>query len=261
MRVLIAGPPARRVQPGRSAVVARGHRPGADRAVPLGLPPIGLPLPPIGLPLATLGLPPAAPTPTTTPSAINSARPHRGGGDARRRHSGPGAIYVIPAYGWSVTAGTAVPGLATPPAATPAPALPAPAIPAAGTLRLELQPRPTGQLFVDGAYVGTLDDLGTELVLLAGIRQLEIRQPGYLPFTLTARIDDGRALTYRGELQPAVTAQGAAIPVATAPETPAPPIPRKPLYYIPGCYLGDVAPQDAALPPTCDVSRAVTFRP
>ncbi len=232
------------------ASLAEAQSPPAalDPARTSSLPPIGLPLPPIGLPLPGLGLAPAGPTPTTTPG---SARPPRRGGH-HRRSGGAGVIYVVPAYGWDVGYGTSIPGFSTAPAVA-APAPEAPARPAAGTLRLELQPRPTGQLFVDGAYVGTLDDLGSELTLLAGTRQIEIRQAGYQPFTLTARIDEGRALVYRGELQP--------VPAAVAPPPASPPIPRKPLYYIPGCYLGDVPPKDAGLPPACDPSRAVTFRP
>ena len=38
--------------------------------------------------------------------------------------------------------------------------------------------------------------------------------------------------------------------------------PRAPatIYFIPGCYLGDVPPKDAGLPAGCDASRAVTFK-
>ena len=115
------------------------------------------------------------------------------------------------------------------------------------SLRLDLQPRPSGQLFVDTAYVGTLDELGTEFTMAEGQHHLEIRQPGFKPFTLIVRIDEGRALVYRGELE---RVGPAAAPIA-----------RKPFYYIPGCYLGDVPPKDAGLPTTCDQSRAVTYRP
>ena len=100
---------------------------------------------------------------------------------------------------------------------------------------------------------------GTELTLAAGTRHLEIRQPGYQPFTLPVRIEDGRALVYRGSLERAPAQPTQHRPGAVRPD--AAPIVRKPLYFIPGCYLGDVPPKDAGLPATCDPSRAVVFRP
>ena len=219
------------------------------------LPPIGLALPPIGLPLAPIGLAPPGPTPTI--SERPPARPREQSRHGRQRpgRSGPGVIYVVAAYGWSNASLEAA-------AAAPAPAaVPAPAAPATGTLHLDLQPPPTGQLFLDGAYVGTLDALGTDLTLAAGTRQVEIRQPGYRPFTLTARIEEGRSLEYRGALEPAAAAAPAAPAAPAAIQPPAAPIARKPLYFIPGCYLGDVPPREAGLPPACDPNKAVTFKP
>lgn len=242
---------------------AQTPRPADSPPAPSTLPPIGLPLPQIGLPLPPLGLDPG-PTSTTTPKPAAPARPpQRGQGPHRGRTAPPAVIYVVPSYGWSVHESAPTPGVTVP--AAPAPTV-ASERPAAGTLRLELQPRPTGQLYVDGAYVGTLDDLGTDLTLQAGTRRLEIRQPGYRPFELAVRIEDGRALTYKGTLDPQPPASAPPRVPATAatapPATPAAaPIPRKPFYYIPGCYLGDVPPRDAGLPPTCDVSRAVIFKP
>ena len=248
------------------------------------LPPIGLPLPPIGLSLPPIGLAPSTPTPTTSPRVADADRTRRDRrGDTPHRRPSLMPIYVVPAYGvyaWAPlapsTTGAATPGLATagpeatpPSTATPASADRVPSRPPTGTLRLELQPRATGQLFLDDAYVGTLDELGTEFTLAEGRHQLEIRQPGFRPFTLTVRIDEGRALVYRGELEriaapssPAQTlAQTLAPAAAPAPAPPIASIARKPFYFIPGCYLGDVPPKDAGLPATCDQSRAVVFRP
>lgn len=215
------------------------------------LPAIGLPLPPIGLPLPPIGLPQSPPLPApTSDSASRIDRMDRAHGAHGPRLRGPGLIYVVPVPGWGDAAANSAPA----PAAPPAP--PAePPTPAAGTLRLELLPRPTGQLFVDGAYVGTVDDLGLDLTLYAGIRQLEIREPGYRPFTLTAHIAAGRALVYQGTLEPDAAS------AARGPSPEPSPVARKPLYFIPGCYLGDVPPRNAGLPPTCDPDRAVVFRP
>lgn len=222
------------------------------------LPPIGLPLAPIGLPLAPIGLGPATPTPTlSAPSPPRGQlRPDLGG---RRRDRGPAPIYVVPAYGWP---GTFVPAAGAPgPSVVPEAAAPPedPAISSKGTLYLELQPPPTGQLFVDGVFVGTLDRLGPALGLGAGTRRLEIREPGYEPFVLTAQIQPNRELVYRGALirQPAPTDQPS---VSAAAPVPAPPT-RKVFYLIPGCYMGDVPPSEANLSPACDLSRTVTFRP
>jgi len=151
-----------------------------------------------------------------------------------------------------------------------APVVPSP--PPTGTLRLDLQPSPTGQLFVEGAYVGTLDELGLDLTFATGTHRLEIREHGYEPFTLAVRIDADRHLVYRGMLtklvnppaspgSPAPTTTPAPAPAAADSAAPAPPVARKLFYFIPGCYLGDVPPKDAGLPATCDHSRAVTFRP
>lgn len=218
--------------------------PPADPSRVSTLPPIGLPLPAIGLPLPPLGpSPPAAAPAPTMASARHAGQLGRSHGDHGARPRGPDAIFIVPVVGWA--GAQAIAPAAPPPAA--------PAAPAAGTLRLDLQPRPTGPLFVDGAYVGTADDLGLELTLYAGVRQIEIRQPGYRPFTLRAQIAAGRALVYQGTLEP----DAAAAPPGPAPAS----IARKPLYFIPGCYLGDVPPRDAGLPPTCDPDRALTFRP
>lgn len=240
-----------------STAVTATARPAGPSEVP-ALAPIGLPLPPIGLPLPVIGLPPIqAPGSRAAAAPSGSRRPHAGG-EKRRGRPGPSVIYVVPAYGygWS-TASVAAPEVpVAPPTADSSPRIAARQ--PTGTLRLDLQPRVNGQVFVDGVYVGTLDELGEELTLDAGTRHVELRQPGFETLTLPVRIDDGRAITYRGSLKPLAT------PPAATPLPPAPPPPaiaRKPFYYIPGCYLGDVPPRDAKLPATCDPSLAVTFRP
>ena len=229
--------------------LAEAQPPAAAKPAPTStLVPIELPLAPIGLSLPPIGLTPADTTRVITRGPASPERQTRHGrsGQAPR---GPGVVYVVPVLGWTVDA----PGR---PASGPLPAE-ASAPPVTGMLRLDLQPRPTGQLFVDGAYVGTVDELGADLTLLAGTRQLELRQPGYRPFTLTAHIQVGQVLVYRGALEP----DGVVAPPPAPPELPMPAISHKAIYFIPGCYLGDVPPQEAGLPPTCDLSRAVVFRP
>jgi hypothetical protein len=78
-----------------------------------------------------------------------------------------------------------------------------PAAPA-GNLRLIIEPG-TAQVFVDGYFVGSVDDVsGTlaGLLLEAGPHHLEFRAPGYETLTLDVRIDAQRTITYRGALKP-----------------------------------------------------------
>lgn len=259
--------------PGLAA--AQSVRPVADPSQTPTLPAIGLSLAPIGLPLPHIGLPPANPTPTQSPPAPAKGV-ERGDGHRRRGRTSPAVVYVVPGYGWGTPFGTTMPGAVTSsaPVASAAVATPVvvPSSVATGTLRLDLQPPPAGQLFVEGAYVGTLDELGSELTFAAGTHRLEIRERGYEPFLLAVRIDAGRNLVYRGALtkladpsalpdSPARAAPAAPASAALASPPSPSPVAHKLFYFIPGCYLGDVPPKDAGLPATCDQTRAVTFLP
>lgn len=226
-------------------------------------------LAPIGLPLAPLGLPPG-PTETRSAPATSpgSLPPLPGHHKQRPERPTPIAVYLLPGYGWGPAFSAPTPGPAAALAPVTVPDVSRPPRAPSGTLELDLSPRVSGQVFVDGVYVGTLDELGHELRLAEGTRQLEVRTPGFEPFPLAVRIVDGRALTYRGVLQPlpvaaAPNAHGPRPGNLTEPAVPpaTPPIARKPLYFIPGCYLGDVPPKEAGLPATCDPRLAVTFRP
>ena len=124
-----------------------------------------------------------------------------------------------------------------------------------GYLRLELQPAPGVQVFVDGEFVGMLDEAG-DLELVPGTRRIEIRADGYDQLIFDARIAAGRTISYRGAL----------VPQATTPPTPTvAPAAFRPegqtFYFIPGCYLGNIPPEQVRLPASCDLSRMVTHRP
>lgn len=74
-----------------------------------------------------------------------------------------------------------------------------------GGVRLDLAQR-SAEVYVGGYYVGTVDNFdGTfqQLNLEPGLHQIEVRAPGFEPLTLDVRIDPGRTVTYRTELQPA----------------------------------------------------------
>ena len=224
----------------------------------LPLPEIGLPLPPIGLPLPPLGLSRAPMERTPALDAphrrANSSRPapeiehqHRRFGQGAAFPQAPTLIYFVPTSGWPYSEAP------TPPTAREARKSPT------GRLRLELQPGVVPQIFVDGYYVGTLDDFNSELTLDTGPHQVEMRADGYETLRLNVQIFSDRTITYRSALKPAGT-----VP-APVPEVPAPPdVPppaREMIYVIPGCYVGNVPPRDAGLPAGCDATRATTFMP
>jgi len=76
-----------------------------------------------------------------------------------------------------------------------------------GALKLKIKPR-TAEVFVDGYYVGIVDDfdgLFQELRLSAdpdgrATHRIEIRAPGAQPLTFEVRLQPGQTITYRGEL-------------------------------------------------------------
>jgi hypothetical protein len=215
------------------------------------LPEIGLPLPRIGLPLPQIGLPPA----TNPPPAPVQPR-HVNGGSRRgdHRRSDAGFLYVVPAFGWPyplfIPPGTATPGV------TAQPEKQEPANPPMGRLKLDVTPAAVLQLYVDGYYIGTSDDFNDELRLEAGPHSLEIRAAGYETLVVEVNVAPHRSITYRGRLMAAEAKPAADQPAATA----APPATPMVIYVVPGCYIGNVPPEDARLPATCDPSRAKTIR-
>ena len=71
-----------------------------------------------------------------------------------------------------------------------------------GFLKLEVEPRQTLQIFVDGLYIGTLPDLGDEIELRLGARRIELRAPGYRTLIFDTQIVPDRTIIYRGALEP-----------------------------------------------------------
>jgi hypothetical protein len=218
-------------------------------AVPLtaraqsALGPIGLPLPSIGLPLPSIGLSPA-PTEAWRPAA--GPGPERPGQHRPRRHQ-PAVVYFMPAYPWVTPQyQTAAPSVPLP--------MPPPPAPATGRLRLEVEPSDHLQLFVDGVYIGTPADLGAEIDLPPGSPRIEIRAPGYKTLTFDVQIVAARTITYRGALDRDADAAPPAPPPAALPGSTT-------LYFIPGCYLGNVPPADVKLPAGCDLARLQTIVP
>lgn len=230
-----------------AAAQARTERPAA---LPV-LPPIGLPLAPIGLPLPAIGLPPATATPVNPGGAVRGDG-DRGTSRGDRRHDGRTRVpfvYVVPGYGWPLAAFTPPAVETVVSSAAPAPS-PSAARSTSGRLRLDIDADDPVQVFVDGYYAGTLAELNNELEIEPGPHRLELRAAGYETLAVDVRVPPSRSISYRGAMTPAVA--------AAAPEAPAP---RSTIYFIPGCYLGNVHPSEISLPAGCDLSQLVIRKP
>ncbi|MFN8063233.1 MAG: hypothetical protein U0P82_00420 [Vicinamibacterales bacterium] len=201
------------------------------------------PLPPIGLPLPHIGLP---------PSEHPVDEPHKDAeGDApkqkRRRGAPPTVVIVAPPV-------VAVPAQPPPAMSRQTPAVPdaaAPALKPVGTLDLQVSGADRWQLFVDGYYAGTSDELGSGVVLEPGPHAVELRADGYQSHAFKVRVPADRHVVY----QHAFVRDPNATPgsPATAPARP------MTVYIIPGCYAGNVDPARATLPKDCDPARTTVL--
>jgi hypothetical protein len=121
-----------------------------------------------------------------------------------------------------------------------------------GALRVESSPG-SAQMFVDGLYVGVVDDFGLSgraLDLDEGAHRVELRAAGYAALNVDVRIAANQTTRYRGDLQRLSPAP----PVASAP--PAPPAVPRTTYVIPNCYAGD-RPPSQLLRSGCDISKMI----
>lgn len=78
---------------------------------------------------------------------------------------------------------------------------------AGGSVRIDI-PQKDATLYVDGFYVGVVEDFDGEteqLNLAPGPHHLEIRAPGYQTATFDVNIQSGKTITYRTALQPATS--------------------------------------------------------
>jgi PEGA domain len=239
-----------------AAAAAQSHERGLTHDMPtpsigLPLPHIGLPLPSIGLPLPPMGLPPAQPQ--RLGRAGRFERPERIEGPERserierserferpERSERPRSIVF---FGWPY-----LPAEQFPVAPTPLPEVGR----AAGRLQLTLSSGVDPQIFVDGYYAGLFSDVAGALTLEAGAHTIELREEGFESLRLPVNIQPDEVVTYDIELTPTVSAPLPSVePVARpAPTT---------IYVIPGCYVGNVPPQEVTLPVGCDTRNAIEF--
>jgi hypothetical protein len=113
-----------------------------------------------------------------------------------------------------------------------------------GFLQLRVQPR-TAEVFVDGAFAGTVDDFGgrSARMLVAGPHRVEIVAGGYQTITIDVRVPENDTVTFTRDLEPAVG--------RPAPESIV--VPHKAMYIVPQCYIGDRLPLPGDMPQGCRV--------
>ena len=170
---------------------------------------------------------------------------------------------MVPMYGWGIQP-PVVAFPSVPPQYAYAP--PAKEERPAGILRLDLDPPGAAiQVYVNGYFVGTPDEINRDLTLEAGPHRIVVRAAGYETITFDVRIVADRSITYRGALQPVAAEAKPRVdpPIGTAPvaPTPAPTAAPSTFYFIPGCYIGNVPPEKLELPANCDMSRLITRKP
>jgi hypothetical protein len=197
------------------------------------------------------------------PVGSNVRGQHVNGRRDFKRHTGPGVIYVVSPYRYFPYSypGTTE-SYVTPPAPTEviSPGQPQQQPAPVGFLRLEVEPRDSIQIFVDGVYIGTAADVGDDIPMVAGVRRIEIRARGFKPLIFDAEILDQRSITYRGSLDRDEAVRPEPPPAAVTVAPPAPPGSTT-MYMIAGCYLGNVPPKASELRAGCDISKLTTSRP
>src|ERR1051326_5594715 len=66
----------------------------------------------------------------------------------------------------------------------------------AATIVLQVQPT-SAQVFVDGEFVGTVDDLQSAVTVAPGVHRVAFRAPGFDPIVVDIRVAPGGRITYR----------------------------------------------------------------
>ena len=106
------------------------------------------------------------------------------------RYGYPAYGYYGPSYyGWAAPYGYGVRGYAGRPY---------------GGVRIDL-PQRDAEVFVDGYFVGTVDDFDGRLQqanLETGPHRIEVRHPGFAPIQFEVNVEPGRTITYRGDMRP-----------------------------------------------------------
>ena len=239
---------------GAASAAAAQSRGGLTNDMPtpsigLPLPHIGLPLPPMGLPLPPMGLPPENARPfdrgrSERTSILTPERPARSERIERSERMHRPATIVL--FGWPY-----LPQVSYPTWPTPQPTV--------GYVYLNLHSGGDPRIFVDGDFIGLFSDYAGRLRLDAGLHTLELRADGYAGLRLEVNLSVDEVITYDIDLRPIETAPPLPSAAEPVPQPPASTPPPSTIYLIPGCYVGNVPPQQATLPAGCDGRGLITF--
>jgi hypothetical protein len=137
---------------------------------------------------------------------------------------------------------------------SPSPSPPPPPKQATGRLLLSLHSGVDPQIFVDGYYVGLFSDVAGELILDVGAHTIELHEEGFRDARVDVKIPLDGTITYDVTLKPIDAA-----PLSSAAPAPSPVPAPTTIYVVPGCYIGNVPPQQVTLPAGCDARRSITF--
>jgi hypothetical protein len=128
-------------------------------------------------------------------------------------------------------------------------------IPVTTTGQVIIDVLPTAaEIFVDGRLIGLSYELSAGFMLESGPHRLEVRADDYEPAAVDVIIEPGRLMKFQGTLLRRQTPEQEP-PPARVQDVPAP----MTIYFIPGCYLGNVPPIAARLPAGCSLSNLKVF--
>jgi hypothetical protein len=133
---------------------------------------------------------------------------------------------------------------------------------APGYLRLDIVPR-TAQVYIDGFFVGSGEDVSTAVALAPGTYRVEVRADGFE----TAAFDVGVRANATVRLSSRLVRLGAEFTIRLTPDSPiaeaSPTVAAggRTLYVIPRCYAGDRMPLASQLPAGCRVADLRVIAP
>ena len=116
-----------------------------------------------------------------------------------------------------------------------------------GVLRLDITPATGLQYDVDGMFIGSSSDLGTEFEVNAGARRIEVRAEGLQAGDVRRAFRSWWNVTRRGALEP--LQDSATLPRATGSTT---------MFVIPGCYMGNARPDPTRCRKGATSARLIT---
>lgn len=115
---------------------------------------------------------------------------------------------------------------------------------ASGYLRLDVRPG-VARVYVDGFFVGSVDDVNAALPLEPGLHRVEIEADGFEPAAFDVRVRMNQTVRVAATLERVASRVPDSIAFGPAPAA------AKTLYVIPRCYAGDRRPLASDLPAGC----------